>query len=478
MPTTPPFGRWKRLLVLLLAASLLPLPPAGAITFREEEELSQEILRYIFRRMPVIDDPYITAYVDRVGRRLLAGLSDQPFRYRFYVIQQDAFNAFATPAGHVFIYSGLIAAMEGEEELAGILGHEIAHVACRHISQKIDLAKKVGWAQLAGMAAGMLLGVAAGSGAAATATMMGSAAAGATIQLAFSRENESQADHLGLQYLREAGYGAEGLLATLRKIRARQAFGKGQVPTYMLTHPAIEDRISAIANWIEEHPEAGRKGRQGDPAAWERFLTRILTETTDPSAELARQEEILAREPDQALARHRRALLLLKLNRPAEAGAELQRLLAKDAFNPWLLRDLGRAYFQAGRLEEAASLLETALRRLPQDPDTLLFLGRVRQETGRPEEAIGLFRELTRAAPDFREGHYFLGQALGREGRLGEAHYTLGVYHFKSRDFKTAAIQFRNGLRHAAESDLRERLLQGLQNAEREIQAEKKMQDG
>lgn len=470
-------GPLRRLLAIALAASLFFPPPASGITFGEEEELSQEILRYILRRMTVVDDPYIISYVDEVGRRLLAVLPDQPFRYRFYVIQEDTFNAFATPAGHVFLYSGLIAAMEGEEELAGILGHEIAHVYCRHISQKIDLAKKVGWAQLAGMAAGMLLGVAAGSGAAATATMMGSAAAGATVQLAFSRENEAQADHYGLQFLKEAGYGAEGLLRTLRKIRARQAFGKGQVPTYMLTHPAIEDRIGMIANWIEEHPEAGRQSRPGDPASWERFLTRILTETTDPSAELARQEHILGREPENTAARHRRALLLLKLNRPAEAASELQRLLAKDAFNPWLLRDLGRAYFQAGRLDEAASLLETARRRLPGDPDTLLFLGRTRQEAGRPDEAVALFRELAQVAPEFREGLYFLGQALGREGRLAEAHHTLGVYHFKSRDFKTAAVQFRNGLRHAVESDLRERLLRWLQDTEREIQAEKRMQN-
>ncbi len=472
------FRPMPRLLALALAASLLVPPPAAGITFGEEEELSQEILRYIFRRMPVVDDPYITAYVDEVGRSLLAGLPDPPFRYRFYVIQQDTFNAFATPAGHVFLYSGLIAAMEGEEELAGILGHEIAHVYCRHISQKIDLAKKVGWAQLAGMAAGMLLGVAAGSGAAATATMMGSAAAGATIQLAFSRENEAQADHFGLQFLKEAGYGAEGLLRILRKIRARQAFGKGQVPTYMLTHPAIEDRIGMIANWIEQHPEAGRQRREGDPAAWERFLTRILTETTDPSTELVRQEEILGREPENRIARHRRALLLLKGNRPAEAASELQRLLTRDAFNPWLLRDLGRAYFQAGRLEEAAALFETVRRRLPGDPDTLLFLGRTRLETGRLDEAVALFQELAGAAPEFREGLYFLGQALGREGRLAEAHHTLGVYHYKSRDFKTAAIQFRNGLRHAVESDLRERLLRWLQDAEREIQAEKRMQNG
>ncbi|MRR10839.1 peptidase M48 Ste24p, partial [bacterium] len=94
------------LLVVLTLGTLAP-PPAAAITFGEEEELSAEILRIIFKRMQVVEDPYITGYVNRVGRRILAVMPQQPFRYRFYVINQDMYNAFATPAGHIFLYSGL-----------------------------------------------------------------------------------------------------------------------------------------------------------------------------------------------------------------------------------------------------------------------------------------------------------------------------------------------------------------------------------
>ena len=269
------YRRLKLVLVLVLSTALT-MPPSGhAITIGEEEELSAEMLRIIFKKLPVVDDPYVTAYVNRVGRRILSVMPEQPFRYRFYVVNEDMYNAFATPAGHIFIYSGLLEAMDGEDELAGILGHEIAHVYCRHISQKIELAKKLSWAQLAGIAAGMLLGVAGGSGAAANAMVLGSAAAGATAQLSFSRDNEMQADQLGLKFLTDAGYGTEGLLKVLKKIRSKQWFSKEQVPTYMMTHPAIEDRIEYVSSWIEDHKDEPRRRRKPNPAEFERILTRL-----------------------------------------------------------------------------------------------------------------------------------------------------------------------------------------------------------
>jgi len=172
---------YVRILAAALAVTLLlplfsPLT-ADAITVKEEEDLSEKVLQSIFKYLEVIEDPYISRYVNAIGQRILAKMPDQPFRYQFYVIKEPTFNAFAIPAGHIFINSGLFAAMESEEELAGILGHEISHVYCRHISERIERSKKTGMASLAGIAAGILLG-AAGAGEAASAVTMGSAAPG------------------------------------------------------------------------------------------------------------------------------------------------------------------------------------------------------------------------------------------------------------------------------------------------------------
>jgi predicted Zn-dependent protease len=465
-------------LVLVMAAALILPPPARAITIGEEEELSAEMLRIIFKKLPVVDDPYVTGYVNRVGKRILSVMPEQPFRYRFYVVNQDMYNAFATPAGHIFVYSGLLEAMDGEDELAGILGHEIAHVYCRHISQKIELAKKVGWAQLAGMAAGVLLGAAGGSGAAASAVAVGSAATGATTQLAFSRDNESQADQLGLKFLTDAGYGTEGLLKVLKKIRGKQWFGKDQIPTYMMTHPAIEDRIAYVTSWIEDHKAEAAPKLKLNPAEFERILTRLIVEYSDTTAELSRLEQTLQRDPGNTLVRYRYGLVLAKANRTAEAITQLKDVLARNAFNPHMLRDLGKAYFLNGQLDPALNTLESARAMIPEDPDTLFYLGRTQQELGRRAEAIALYTTVIQKAPDYREAYYFLGQNLGQQGALADAHYYLGIYHLRGRDLKTAATQFKQSLRNTADPEKRERAERLLKQVEDEIKAEKKALEG
>jgi len=192
---------------------------AEGISAKKEQELSEEFLKAVFKRFEIIDDPLIVKYINNIGNRIVATLPPQPFKYHFYVIKEDAYNAFAGPAGHIFIFSGLIEAMDNEEELAGIIGHEISHVVCRHISKRIERSKKISALSLAGIAAGILLGIA-GAGEAAQAVMVGSQAAGHSAALAYSREDEMQADEIGLKYLKKAGYNGKELITILQKIKS------------------------------------------------------------------------------------------------------------------------------------------------------------------------------------------------------------------------------------------------------------------
>ena len=121
-------------MALITLGSLIS-PAVFSITVKEEEDMSRQMMAMIYKHYDVIDDPVIVPYVNKIGQRILASLPQQPFKYHFHVINDDVYNAFATPAGHIFVYTGLLNAMNQEEELAGIIGHEIAHVYCRHISQ-------------------------------------------------------------------------------------------------------------------------------------------------------------------------------------------------------------------------------------------------------------------------------------------------------------------------------------------------------
>ena len=112
----------------VISTTMVAIPEGNCITIQEERELSREFMAVVRTQFPLIEDPIIVDYVNRLGQRILASVAPQPFDYQFHVIQEDVYNAFATPAGHIFFNSGLFAALESEEELAGIIGHEIAHV--------------------------------------------------------------------------------------------------------------------------------------------------------------------------------------------------------------------------------------------------------------------------------------------------------------------------------------------------------------
>ena len=184
--------------VLIIACGIISPKGASGITIQQEEELANEFIKLILSHYEIITDPLITNYINEVGQKIVSTLPPQPFFYHFYVIKEDTYNAFATPAGHIFIYSGLLEAMDSEEELASILAHEISHVKSVVIFlKKIERAEKVNYATLAGVVAGVLLGTA-GASAAANAVTIGSMAAGQSYALAYGREDERQADQIGL----------------------------------------------------------------------------------------------------------------------------------------------------------------------------------------------------------------------------------------------------------------------------------------
>jgi predicted Zn-dependent protease len=446
------------LLSILAYASLLVGPQsAHSITIKEEEELSRQMMAAIYKYFDIIDDPMVVKYVNDIGNRILATLPQQPFTYQFHVINDDVYNAFATPAGHIFIYTGLINAMEEEEEIAGILGHEIAHVYCRHISQRIERQKKMGWASLAGLAAGVLLGVG-GAGEAAQAVSVGSQAAAQSAELAYGREDEMQADQFGVKFITGAGYSAEGLLKILKKIRAKTWFGSDQIPTYLKTHPAVEDRIAFIGSWIESYNATSKPIPAVKPANFDRIHTRVETRYGDEAVVMSRLRDEVSNNPGDSLAHYRYGLILARSGKRSEAIREMRVALTKRAFDPYILKDLGWIYFLDGQFPQALKTLKSACGMIPKDPECKFYLGRTQLETGNLAEATANFRALTREYPKYTPAYYYLGQSLGQQQQLGEAHYYLGVYHLKKRDFKNAKIQLKQALKHMQDTGKRKQV--------------------
>lgn len=440
-----------KILITLLAAVCLTVwsVPACAMSIREEKQLAEEFIRLVKRHFDMIDDPLIVGYINQVGQNILGNLPPQPFTYRFHVIKEDVYNAFAMPAGYIFINSGLVLAMESEEELAGILAHEIAHVVSRHIAQRIARAKKIDIATMAGMVAGIFLGAAGGGAAAGQALAIGSAAAGQTLHLAYSREDEAEADHLSLQYLTAAGYSPAGLLDILKKIRGKQWFGSQQVPTYMMTHPAVEERIAHIDTWMAMKGET-RYTPEETTARQKRFRRmqyRLHALYGEPRNAAGFFQSALERHPSDNSLIHAQGLLLARTGSRAEAIAQLQQVLSRDPFDPVVLGDLGKIYFLDGRPEDALSLLQGAVSLPDANPESWFYLGRALTAKGEFASAVKAFESLLKLHEDYAPAYYYLGEAYGRWERLPESHYYLGLHHFARGEDRTALFHL-NRARH------------------------------
>jgi predicted Zn-dependent protease len=429
----------------------------ASLTTQEECELGKEFMLYVEKRFKFIEDPSIVNYIKKIGQHVVAQHPSPPFEFDFYVIDQDVYNAFAAPAGHVFINSGLVAAMESEEELAGILAHEIAHVVCRHISKRIEQSKKIGLVTLAGVLTGIFLG---GSSDVSGAITSGSIAAGQSLALQYSREDERQADQVGLKYLTKAGYGGEGLLRTLQKIREKQWFGSKQIPSYMSTHPAIEERMAYLDTWIQVHPEWRKSIRPTNARNFHKVRTKLIALYGDTTTAHNMIEAALRKNQEHALAYYGKGLLLDREGKREEAVENLRKAVRLLPLDADILRDLGKIYFHMGDYSSALKTLRGALAFNSQDPEGLFLLGRAQMNTGDLQGALETFKMLLKETPDYLPGTYYLGETYGKLGNLSEAHYHLGMYYKEKGPFKNAWFHLKRALKMFAKDPERQRAIE------------------
>jgi len=454
--------------ILTFVVSLLCPPHAFSIPIKEEKEISREFMEMVLAYFELVKDPLITDYVTQVGQRILSHMPPQPFTYKFYVIKEDQYNAFAGPGGLIFINSGLFAAMESEEELAGILSHEISHIVNRHLSQRAGRSKKIGLATLVGLAAAILLGVA-GAGAVSEAVTVGAMAASQSLSLAYSREDEMEADKTGLRYLTDAGYSGKGLLKILKKMRAKRWFGPDEIPTYLTTHPALEDRLNYIGTQVSQRNDSVESKPPNYPTKFRWAHTKLVARYGEESAALRRFKNDTLEHPESTLAHYGYGLALARTADLEASAVQIKKALEKEAFNPYMLKDLGRIYFMDGQHQESLKLFKSALSIAPEDPDGLIQLARTQIALKKYADAADTLEPVVADYESYPEAAYYLGEAYGRLEKMAEAHYHLGVYHTKGQRLKTALIHFQKAEKAAEDPEEKKKIQEKLEDVRKKI---------
>lgn len=212
-------------------------------SIEKEIALGKQLAEEVSRQAKLSQDPIVTEFVSRLGQNLVRN-SDAKVPFTFRVVEDEVPNAFALPGGFVFVNSGLIKLASEEDELAGAMAHEIAHVAARHMTCQATKGQIAG---IASVPVSILLGGGLGGWAARQAASVGTQAA----FLKLSRGAESEADYLGTQYMYAAGYDPTGAISIFEKLESLQRKEPGVFGRILATHPMDADRINATQKEID-----------------------------------------------------------------------------------------------------------------------------------------------------------------------------------------------------------------------------------
>ena len=433
--------------IAVLVVLLLPTSTIASMTIEEERELGAKLAIEIQQTVNMVNDPLIKEYVNKVGRRLLNEAHDQRFDYSFYVVKEHEPNAFAIPGGHIFVSSGLINLVDTEDELAGVIGHEIAHGVLRHIDKAMARAKRLSLATLAAIIAGAFLAQdARGAAALGTSAM----AMAQSLLLKYTRDNEVEADQKGMKYMIDAGYDPRAMVVFLKKIYRWQRFTSPEIPTYLSTHPGIADRITYLSDTFMTTP----KSLTPHPCACgdlKKIQIKLFLQARGGAEGITKFSSLLREKPGDVNTLYGLGTSYAIVGRNKKAIYYLSEALKVFPQDEYILRELGIAYFQAQEIDKALEALLTASHAFPHDTIILYYLAQGYEEKGQWDDALSFYHQILKRDAARVDLYYNLGVVYDKKGALGPAHEYFGLYFKKRGQLETALFHFKKALEYTQE---------------------------
>jgi predicted Zn-dependent protease len=406
--------------------------PADAVLSKnDEQQLGRAIMRQIRASGELVEDPQINEYINEIGHRIAAQANfDGDHEFSFFVVENPVINAFALPGGFIGVHTGLLEATRNEDELAGVLAHEVAHVTQRHIARRIHATQRQSILSTAIMLGAILAGAAGGGGDAMQGAIAVAQGTAAQQQINFTRQNEYEADRVGIAALAAAGFDPQGMGSFFEVMSRGITPHEFRVPEFLRTHPVSSARIA----------EARGRARSYEPVQTEDSITYGIARTRllvageeTPEAAVAHFE----REPyeyQSDVERYGRAIAYLRAGRNMEASRILEELSNKDPEVIAYHIGLADAQLANEAVAEAEGTYERALELFPRNLPLTIHYAEALLKLGQAERAHRLLLDLLNNVPPTPEQVRLIAKAAIEAGEIAEAHYYMAEYRLMIGD--------------------------------------------
>ncbi len=296
---------------------------SGSISQQKEYELGRAWLKAYRSRINEHHDPLLTDYLEQLIYRLAFRSQLQDHRLELIVVDNPTLNAFAVPGGVIGVHTGLFLFAKSEAQLSSVLAHEIAHLSQRHFARRLESRKKNQVANMAGLLASLVLAATIGSDAG-MAGLTATQAMGRNESLRYSRQNEREADRLGLKTMLAAGIDPEAMSTMFEAMLKLTRYTGSQVPEFLRSHPLTENRVTDAKNKLSQLP----KKEYSDSFEFHLIRARaIIAINNNPSLSIDhfKNELILSKNSQAAL--YGASLAYISLGKYSEAKDAIDQLL-------------------------------------------------------------------------------------------------------------------------------------------------------
>jgi predicted Zn-dependent protease len=417
--------------------------PAETLLSRTDEyRLGAMIAHELRSQNALLEDPEVSEYINGVGQRLAAQSSEGGKNFQYFVIKDPAVNAFAVPGGFVFINEGLVLVTDSESELASVMAHETAHVTQHHIARAIRAQSQQALTTAAAMIAAILLG-AAGGGQATEGAIAAAQGLAVQQQINFTRDNEMEADRVGIGFLAGAGFDPNAMATTFEKFARHEGLAPTYIPAMLIDHPVTTDRIAEARARAAQFPPP----HNHPSLTYELFRERVRVLTATGDVDLAAQyAQRIAHGEDTLGNRYGEALALMNGSHPGEAVKILAPLVQEHEDQTFLITALGQAQAKAGHLNEALATFKHAEALFPRNVPVTVHYAETLMAANRAAEAHNMLLDLFNNVPPTPEQIRFTANAASAAGDPGDAYFYMGEYQIAGGNLGLAVQQLQLAL--------------------------------